>query len=317
VALNIEVNLATEPPLDGRLMLNAESHVLVQAGDARRVMERQGRLGARDGTPLPFGVVTAAPGAWPPVLDHLPTVEAEGVAQAIMDRDDVVAGTGALWASLQSNADGLVDRWFNRPVGRWLSKLLVHTPVSPNKVSIAATLLGLLSAGLFAVGHSTAGLWGAIVLQFSAIVDCVDGDLARMLFKESRLGKWLDIIGDQVVHVALFVSIGVGLWRTGVDAPVLAMALSAGLGVILSFLVVLRGLRQRAGQNSRLQKLMDATTNRDFSVLLLILAAVSRLEWFLWMAAIGVHVFWMTALVVQLRDAAAPSSLKTHGENRA
>jgi hypothetical protein len=60
-------------------------------------------------------------------------------------------------------------------------------------------------------------------------------------------------------------------------------------------------------RNARLQKLIDATTNRDFSVLLIILALLGKLPWFLWMTAIGVHVFWLAALGVQLMSEAEPT----------
>ena len=135
----------------------------------------------------------------------------------------------------------------------------------------------------------------------------MDGDIARIVFKESALGKWLDIIGDQVVHIAVFVGIGVGLWRMGVDDPVIPLAISAGVGVVVSFLVVLRGMMAPPEkQNAKLQALIDKMTNRDFSVVLLALALADRMNLFLWMVGIGVHVFWVVALGVQLTGGGKP-----------
>jgi phosphatidylglycerophosphate synthase len=220
-----------------------------------------------------------------------------------------------LWNSLASSLDGIVDKYFNRPVGRILSKLLVHTPVSPNQVSVAASLVGLVSAWLFAVGSHCAVVWGAVVLQLSAILDAVDGDLARVMFKESKIGKWLDIVGDQVVHIAVFVAVGVGLYRSGSQAPVLPLAASAGIGVAISLIVVVRGMKQLESQpNPRSQRLIESTANRDFSVLLIILAVLSKLEWFLWATAIGVHVFWAVVLAAQLTGPSGPSNPDKHRE---
>jgi hypothetical protein len=65
--------------------------------------------------------------------------------------------------------------------------------------------------------------------------------------------------------------------------------------------VVLRGmLHPDALGNTRLQRLIDATTNRDFSVVIIVLAFANRLDLFLWAAAIGVHVFWLFALGLQI-----------------
>src|SRR5262249_16778364 len=153
----------------------------------------------------------------------------------------------------------------NRPLAHVLSKLLVHTSVSPNQVSVAALLLGLLSAWLLAGGTHDAAVWGAIVLQLSAVLDAADGDFGRGLFKESGLGKWLDIVGDQIVHVAVFVAVGVGLYRAGSAAPVIPLTASAGFGVVMSFIVVVRGLKQLESRaNRRLQTLIESTANRDF-----------------------------------------------------
>ncbi len=301
-ALAITFQTATQPPEANSPMLVLSTRALVQPADLKRVIEQRGRLTKPDGAPLPVGVLDSiSAGPLDLQLAKLPAITTVGVAELVRDPVSTTHATRQLWASLTSSADGLVDKYFNRPVGRALfSKWLIHTPISPNQVSVVATLIGLLSAACFATGSATAAIWGAILLQLSAIVDCVDGDLARVLFKESPLGKWLDIVGDQVVHIGVFVCIGIGLYRAGSAAPVLPLAASAAIGVVISFIIVMRGLMQPESQrNSRLQKLIDATTNRDFSVLLLILAFVSKLEWFLWLTAIGVHVFWLLALSLQ------------------
>ena len=172
---------AVRPELTGPTLVLSD-RLLVQAADLKCLIARRGRLVSRDGTPLPAGVLAELSGR--PLEDQfstLPAVPAEGVAEPITDAASADVAARKLWASLSSSADGLVDKHFNRPVGRWLSKILVHTPVSPNQVSLAATVLGLISAWFFAQGDYWFALSGAILLQISAIVDCVDGDLARVL----------------------------------------------------------------------------------------------------------------------------------------
>jgi len=298
------------PPVTGPT-LALSNRLLVQTTDLKRLMEEHGRLAKRDGTLLPAGVVTGfAGGGLEEQLSKLPVLTAHGVAEPVGDAASTATAARELWASLGSCADGLADKYFNRPVGRLVSKVLVHTAVSPNQVSIAATLLGIISACLFARGDYWSALWGAILLQVSAIVDCVDGDLARVMFKESRLGRWLDIAGDQVVHFSVFACIGIGLYRAHSAAPVLPLAASAAIGVVISFAVVAHGLLQPEDRrNTRLQKLVDATTNRDFSVLLIILVLLGKLAWFLWMTALGVHIYWLLALSVQLFNQPAPTTL--------
>jgi phosphatidylglycerophosphate synthase len=234
-----------------------------------------------------------------------PSVPAEGLALLVPDEAARRQAERALWKSLHSASDGWVDRYFNRPVGRLWSKLLIHTPVTANQVSVVSILLGVWSGWWFARGDTASAVTGALLLQLSAILDCTDGDIARVLFKESPLGKWLDLVGDQFVHLAVFAGIPLGLYRQGLEAPWLVLGASAVVGVLVSFGVVLRGwLKPRLRSNHRLQRLIDATTNRDFSVLVLALALGDALEWFVWAAALGVHVFWVSALALQLRSTA-------------
>jgi hypothetical protein len=45
--------------------------------------------------------------------------------------------------------------------------------------------------------------------------------------------------------------------------------------------------------------LVDLAANRDFSALLLLLALIGKMQWFLWMAGIGIHLFWLSMLALQ------------------
>jgi phosphatidylglycerophosphate synthase len=313
IALN---HCVAMPEAEGPTLV-LSTRLLAQSADLQALIENRGRLVARDGTPLPAGVVCGSLSSnLEEQLSRLPGIVAQGVAEPITGVASVPAAARALWLSATSQTDGLVDRHFNRPAGRILSRLLIHTPVSPNQVSVAATVLGLCSAWLFAWGEYSAALWGAILLQASAIVDCVDGDLARMLFKESPLGKWLDIIGDNVVHLAVFAGIGIGLHRAGSGAPVISLTASVTLGVVIASVVVMRGLMQPESRgNTRSRRLIDAATNRDFSILLFVLALLDELKWFLWAGGIGVHVFWLLVLAVQMAEQAAPAGLNARREN--
>jgi phosphatidylglycerophosphate synthase len=268
-------------------MLWIERSVLVDVRDLENVVAMNGQLISAESGPLPARMTVAEPN---PII-------AGTVARLISDTAAAAEAERQLWASLTSSADGLVDRLFNRPLGRPLSKLLVRTAISPNQVSIVSILVGLVSAWLFARGSFLAG---ALVFQLCAIIDCVDGDLARALFKQSRLGKWLDLGGDQIVHAGVFAAIGIGVARLDPTIPALALGASAALGVLLCFAVIVRALRQPAAQRSPLlNKLLDATANRDFSVLLLFLSIVGRMDLFLWMAGLGIHFFWIALLLLQ------------------
>lgn len=300
-ALQIPFHVAAKAPARDCSTLVVSSNILVQAGDVRCLLQKGARLASKEGVALPIGLLPAGDEPWEAALHGLSAHEARGVARWVTDGPSARVATEALWKSLTSSADGLVDRYFNRPCGRILSKLLIHTAVHPNAVSLISVAIGLFAAWLFSLGNYPLVVFAALLFQLSAIVDCVDGDLARVLFKESSFGRWLDLAGDQVVHVAVFGGIAAGLMRGAQSSFAMWLGISAVIGAVLSFVVVVRGMRQPASEHNRsLQKLIDSATNRDFSVLVLLLACFNRLEWFLWLTAIGSHLFWMTALVLQL-----------------
>jgi len=289
--LGIDITLASSIPALDEPALLINGAALVETGDLQQLIERGGRLFSVDDTTLPVAMTAG---------DTAP-VRAGKVATVITDETSARKAERRLWASLTSSGDGIVDRFLYRPLGRCLSKILIRAPFSPNQVSIVSTVVGIFSGWFFFFFFFIAG---ALLLQLSAIIDCVDGDLARVLNKESRLGKWLDLVGDQFVHVAVFAGIGFGLVSSNPASPALALGISAVLGTIISFAVIVRLMRRKnGGRSSGLEKLIDAATNRDFSLLVLLLAMFGRLDLFLWMAGIGVHLFWIIAFCSQWQSA--------------
>jgi phosphatidylserine synthase len=106
------------------------------------------------------------------------------------------------------------DGFFSVFVLRRFSKILTWVAVkigaTPNQVTIASFAIGLYAAYLFAQGDFWSILLGAVLLQVSIIVDCVDGELARYTRKFSELGAWLDAITDRVKEYAVFIGLAYG-----------------------------------------------------------------------------------------------------------
>ena len=106
------------------------------------------------------------------------------------------------------------DGFFSVFVLRRFSKLLTFVAVkigaTPNQVTLVSFAIGLYAAFLFAQGDFWSILVGALLLQLSIIVDCVDGEIARYTRKFSELGAWLDAITDRVKEYAVFLGLAYG-----------------------------------------------------------------------------------------------------------
>jgi phosphatidylglycerophosphate synthase len=123
-----------------------------------------------------------------------------------------------------------VDGFFSVLVLRRLSKpltwLAVKIGVTPNQVTIASFAVGLLAAYFFAQGDTLSLVVGALLLQLSIVVDCVDGELARYTRQFSELGAWLDAITDRVKEYVVFLGLAYGAFvQNGTNLWLLAALL--------------------------------------------------------------------------------------------
>ncbi|MDZ4856281.1 MAG: CDP-alcohol phosphatidyltransferase family protein [Nitrospirota bacterium] len=229
--------------------------------------------------------------------------------QDVRDAADIKAAEKQLFNSLKGEFEGFVDRFFNRKVSRWFTRIFLAAGLSPNVITILATLVGLVAAAGFGVGTYSAGIVAALLFQLAAIIDCCDGEVARLTFTESPFGAWLDITMDNVVHMAIFAGIAVGsyLRLAGSDGAWVPLALgsAAVLGNGLSFWLVTRAQKVKAssGWKTPVQAawsdfMLKNVASRDFSVVVLMFAVIGKLEWFLGLAAIGSVVFSLLMLWV-------------------
>ncbi len=110
-----------------------------------------------------------------------------------------------LWSALRKpiENDGVVAYFLGRPVSRLVSRLLVNTPVTPNAVTVGSFLVALSGAVLLP-RHL---VLGAVLYWFSFVLDCVDGEIARLRFEGSRLGQWLDTLADDAATVAFSIGL--------------------------------------------------------------------------------------------------------------
>jgi phosphatidylglycerophosphate synthase len=95
--------------------------------------------------------------------------------------------------SLKSwDTENFLDRIFYRPVGFKIALLLKSTPVTPNLVTIISIFVGVFGCALFYYDDLVINLIGFAILVFANILDCVDGQLARITGIKSRIGRILD-----------------------------------------------------------------------------------------------------------------------------
>ena len=154
-------------------------------------------------------------------IDHLLTTLGAGEAlsgkdYAIRVTDDVTAKLAkrALFLSLIKPIDGFISKTINRKVSLAITRLLIHTPVSPNGLTVAIMLLGVLSgvAAYFAEYWWSLAIAG-FLFQTQSMLDGCDGEIARLKYQFSVKGQWLDSIGDDITNYIFCLGLALGQAR--------------------------------------------------------------------------------------------------------
>ncbi|MBI3292676.1 MAG: hypothetical protein HYZ73_07720, partial [Elusimicrobia bacterium] len=130
-----------------------------------------------------------------------------------------------------------------------------------------------------------------------------------------------DLWGDNVVHIAVFLGLGLGLTHDFQQARWLVLSGLASFGTLCAVSIVSwRTARQKrvgplftsvAGGDrphdlspwrQRLISVSDALARRDFVYGVFVLALIQRLEWFLWASAIGANLYTLTLLFLSKKQ---------------
>lgn len=217
----------------------------------------------------------------------------EGFAAVVRTREEAERAVTRLLLSLENPRDGVLDRWLRRRLSRPLSRFFLRFPfLRPNHVTALSFLTAVLSAWAFSRGNYGAGIAGALLFEFSSVLDCSDGEVARVKLEESRFGDLLDITLDAAGNLLVFLGIAAGVWPRLPSAGLLGAILAAGIAVafpVVSY--VERRLPERGPYSRAAHRLVATLSTRDFSAVIFLAALTGTLPWLLWGAAFGSHAF--------------------------
>jgi len=260
-----------------------------------------------DATPEQIAAADTA-SADEPIVFELPPLR-------MADERDRKPAEQRLLKGLIKGSDGFVSRYFARPISISLSRRLAPLGVTPNQMTIVSGLIGLTAAPFFLSSSPAMQVIGGLLFVTHSVLDGCDGELARLTFRESRLGGLLDFFSDNLVHVAIFAFMAIG-WSLAESASwPLILGASAVLGTAGSAgAVYWLTLRKKTaagpvytsvsdGPSGGLTRVLDALSRRDFVYLVLVLSVFGKANWFLALTAIGAPVFLFLVLWTGHRDA--------------
>src|SRR6266851_2095002 len=215
----------------------------------------------------------------------------------ITSRADVARAERFLVAHSGKPLDGIYSK-FNRLLCRPAVRLLTHTGVTPNWVTVGGLVVAILAALMFARGSYVNYVSGALLFFLSGLIDEMDGMLARIKFMESAFGTWFEGFVDNATYLLVFVGMTIGLYRQrGSEELIWGGALVAGC--VLS-VVVIKLQRKRSTDPScpneylgKMYGLLDADSSNFIS------RAVRQIHVFL-KKAVAIHYLLLFTLLGQL-----------------
>jgi phosphatidylglycerophosphate synthase len=322
--------LLNEPAFHANNVFLALRADLVLDGDSVRDMVKEagkgqplfmpGKNGARaDGVYLTGTkeIVQALQTLWSPESYPFPSIKGHRVIEgppglpcrADADAQGMISPEAGLVRTLgrQTEADdGFMARHVDRRISRFFSSRLAHTAILPNQITIAGMAIGLAGAFFLSLPGYWSQVFGALLFVCCVVVDGVDGEVARLKLMETAFGHTLDIVTDNIVNVAVFIGIAIGLYRhTGNPLYIRALLFLMGgfaLAAVAVYYCILKRSPGEIRQSSRSFRVMALMANRDFAYLALLFAAFHRMDWFLLASSAGTYLFAALLLVLRLLE---------------
>lgn len=133
-------------------------------------------------------------------------------------------------ASLKSiETENKIDRIFYRPIGFRIARLLRGTGITPNMVTVISIFVGAAVGFMFYHENLTYNIIGILLLVIANILDCVDGQLARLTGIKSAIGRILDGFAGDIWFASIYIGFALRLSHEYGTDWFFALAVLSGL----------------------------------------------------------------------------------------
>ena len=208
---------------------------------------------------------------YPARASQAPLMDGASYVLPVRSVEEGARAKKVIFANVTKKSSGPVSKHFNSLLSLPLSKFLCEFGVTPNQVTLATTLVGLLSAWIVSLGTFGTLAVAGILFQLCAALDRVDGELARSTFTASAWGAWIDTVGDNLVYLAFIVGITVGYHEYASTQGLAVVNYIYPIGgttlLLAAFLIISMGIylkrHGQAGTMTAVQSDMARRVDRD------------------------------------------------------
>jgi|SRR3989339_84589 len=119
--------------------------------------------------------------------------------------------------------------------------LIIRIP--PNQITILWSIIGLFSSFLFIPGSYALNIIGAVMVNFTLVIDACDGTIARIRNTASNNGGLMESMGHWIVDAGLMASIAFGSFNRFDNPLFFALGFTALSALFLKNLIVKEKMR--------------------------------------------------------------------------
>jgi phosphatidylglycerophosphate synthase len=153
------------------------------------------------------------------------------------------------WAELRikckRQSDYIITLFITNEISLMITWVLIKTKITPNQVTTASIISSLICSIAYACGSF---LVGSLFLFLSHILDCTDGNLARAKEHFTPIGKWLDMMGDRLGEIIIFIGVSYYFFNTGAPAHWIVLPILDSLVLLFYYYIVDISLAQGLAQ---------------------------------------------------------------------
>ena len=100
-----------------------------------------------------------------------------------------------------------------RPISFIFTFLFVNLKCSANFISVLSGIVSVIGCILLAIPDTITMIFGVVLINFWIVLDCVDGNIARVTKKSTRMGEFFDAAYGFIICAFDFLAIGIAAFN--------------------------------------------------------------------------------------------------------